>query len=193
MQKIYLASTSPRRKELMMQIVWNKFEVITSDYDEDNTLDIYPPKLALKHAKGKCKDVISKLDSGIVISADTLVFFQDKVLWKPKTPEIAKEYLCMISGKYLEVVTGFAVGDAETGNIISDYEISKLKIKNLSDKEIDNYIATWEPLDKAGAFAIQGKWAIFVEKIEGCYFNIVWLPLFRISEKLKNMGISIFE
>ncbi len=191
MQKIYLASGSPRRKELMTQLIWEKFEIITSEYEEDNTLDMFPPDLALLHAQEKCKDVISKLDSGIVISADTLVFFQDKVLWKPMKNEVAKEYLRMISWNYLEVVTGFAVGDASTSNIISAYEISKVKIKNLSDQEIDSYVATGEPLDKAGAFAIQWKWAIFVEKIEGCYFNIVWLPLFRLSEKLKQIGVSV--
>lgn len=98
-----------------------------------------------------------------------------------------------MSGKVVEVITGFAVINTQTNTEISDYEVTKVFIDDLSPDTIKSYVKTGEPLDKAGAFGIQEMWAILVKKIEGDYFNIVWLPLFKLNKALSQVGICIFK
>ncbi len=193
MPTIYLASGSPRRKELLTQLVWDNFKIIKSNYEEDNTLDMSPIDLALHHSLEKWKDVIKNLEEGIVISADTFVSFDNKVLWKPKTQEKAKEYLKKLSGKNIEVLTWYAVIDAKNKQKVQGCEVTKVKIGNLNDSIINSYVETWEPLDKAWAFGIQWKWAVIVEKMDGCYFNVVGLPLYRINQAFDKLWISVFD
>jgi len=193
MKKIILASVSERRKELLALLIGNNFEVVVSSYEEDNTLNLSPKDLVLLHSLEKGRDVAKSLTEGIVISADTLVVFENQVLGKPKTPEKAKEMLNKINGRTVEVLTGMAVIDIENKKELQNFEIAKIKIKKMSEQEIDGYIKTGEPLDKAGAFAIQGKGAVLIEKIDGDFFNVVGLPLFKLSNLLSQLGISIFD
>ncbi len=193
MKPIYLASGSPRRKELLRQLIGDNFEIIKSNYEEDNDLDMSPVDLALHNSIEKGRDVVGKLEKGIVISADTFITFNNKVLGKPNTPENARQFLKEISGQTVEVLTGYVVIDVETKQEVQGCEITKVKIGDLTDALIDAYIATGEPLDKAGSFAIQEKGAIIVEKIDGCYFNVVGLPLYKLNEALTKLGIYVFE
>ncbi len=193
MKKIYLASSSPRRKELLRQLIGDHFEIIKSNYEEDNSLDMSPVDLVLHHSIEKGRDAVKSLNEGIVISADTLVLFNNKVLGKPHTAKNARTFLKELSGKNIEVLTGYSLIDAETKQEVQGYEITKVKIGNLTDSLIDAYIKTGEPLDKAGAFGIQGKGVVIVEKIEGCYFNVVGLPLYRLNEALEKLGFSVFD
>ncbi|MDP2951516.1 MAG: Maf family nucleotide pyrophosphatase [bacterium] len=193
MQKIILASSSPRRKELMALLFGDNFEIITSAYEEDNTLNLPPKELVLLHSLEKGRDVAEKLQEGIVISADTLVAFENEVLGKPKTTQEAKEMLNEINGKIVEVLTGLAVIDAKNKKELQDFERAKIKIKQMTSQEISGYIGTGEPLDKAGAFAVQGKGAVLIEKIEGDFFGIVGLPLFKLNNLLNQLGISVFD
>ncbi|PIS39074.1 MAG: septum formation protein Maf [Candidatus Nealsonbacteria bacterium CG08_land_8_20_14_0_20_43_11] len=193
MKKIILASVSERRKELLALLIGNNFEIVVSSYEEDNTLNLSPKDLVLLHSLEKGRDVAKSLTEGIVISADTLVVFENQVLGKPKTPEKAKEMLNKINGRTVEVLTGMAVIDIENKKELQNFEIAKIKIKKMSEQEIDGYIKTGEPLDKAGAFAIQGKGAVLIEKIDGDFFNVVGLPLFKLSNLLSQLGISIFD
>jgi len=189
MKKLFLASASPRRKELL-ELIGLDFEVVPSDYEEDLNLKNNPSETVRNLALGKARNVAKKVKEGIVIGSDTVVVLKGKILGKPKSKEEAKEILGNISDRELEVYSGVALVEAEADRFLTDCVVSKVKIKKLSKEEIENYVATGEPLDKAGAFGIQGRGALIVEKIEGDYFNIVGLPLFKLSEMLKTFGIN---
>ncbi len=192
MKRIILASTSPRRHGLMQQIGLD-FEVIPSNYEEDMTMNMFSYKLVQTLAYGKAKEVANRVKSGIVIGADTFVTLGNKKLGKPKSKEDAKNMLRMQSGKMQKIYSGIAIIDVKSGKELIAYEVTKLKMKKLTKKEIDGYVATGEPLDKAGAFALQGLGAIFVEKVDGCYSNVIGLPLHLLANKLKEFNIDIFK
>ncbi|MFX1255472.1 MAG: Maf family nucleotide pyrophosphatase [Promethearchaeota archaeon] len=188
-----MASSSPRRKQLLQQLIGQNFEVKKSTYEETKELKTDPVELVLHHSLQKGKDVAKDFESGVVISADTVVIFDKKIQGKPNSEEEARKILRAISGKYIEVLSGIAVIDIDNNKEKQAHEWTKVKIKNLSEKEIEEYIESGEPLDKAGAFGIQEKGAIFIEKIDGCYSNVVGLPLYRLNSLLEQLGISIFD
>ena len=192
MKQIILASTSPRRHDLLRQIGL-KFKIVPSKYKEDMTLKLPPHKLAMFLARGKAQEVAERRKSGIIIGVDTFVVFGKEVIGKPHNKVNAKKTLQKISGKTLKVYSGVAIIDAKTKKEIIDYEISKVKIRKITSSEIKKYIATKEPLDKAGAFGMQGLGAIFVTKIDGCYSNVVGLPLHNLAKNLSKMGIDVFS
>jgi septum formation protein len=161
--KIILASTSPRRKELLARIL-EKFEVKPSDYEEDMTLKLIPSELARTLSYGKAAEV-AKREEGIIIGSDTFISLDGEVLGKPHTPEKAKLMLRKISRKTHEIYTGLAIINTETKQEIKEYEITKITFKELSEKEIEEYIETGEPLDKAGAYALQSLAKKFIMKI----------------------------
>lgn len=175
---LILASASPRRKELL-RLITDDFKVVTADVDETvpDDIDIFeaPCYLALKKAKA----VFENNKNSVIIGADTAVFLGVKMLGKPESEENAEKMLSSLSGKEHLVITGCAV--------ISEREIKTfsvktyVKFKSLTKKEIKDYIATGEPMDKAGAYGIQGKGALFVEKINGDYYNVVGLPVEKLN------------
>ena len=189
MKKIYLASGSPRRKELLESINLD-FEIISNDFEEIFNAEDSPVDTVKNLSLGKAENAANKLEEGIVIGADTLVFFNGKILGKPKDKKEAINTLKTLSGQELEVYTGVALVDLESNNFLVDYGVSKLKIKDLTENEILNYVATEEPLDKAGSFGPQNKGALIIEKIEGDYSNILGLPLLKLSEMLKKFGVN---
>jgi septum formation protein len=189
-QKIILASTSPRRRDLLKQIGLD-FEIMPSEYEEDMTLKMSNKKLVKTLAYGKAEAVAKKLKSGVVIGSDTFVVFEGKRLGKPKDKKEAEKMLNNISGKWVKIYTGLAIIDVARKKELLDCEVGKVKIKSLDKKEIATYIATGEPLDKAGAFAVQERGAIFIEKVQGCFTGIIGLPLNRLYVNLKKLGINI--
>ena len=191
-QQIILASSSPRRKELLKQIGLD-FKIMPSDYEEDMTMKMSHKKLAKVLAYGKAKDVADKIKIGVVIGTDTFLVFGDKRIGKPKDKKDAKKTLSLLSGKTLRIYSGIAIIDIKNNKEITDVEITKVKFKKLNKKEIDGYIKTKEPLGKAGAFGIQGIGAVFIEKIDGCYSNVVGLPLFNLYKNLNKLNIDIFS
>jgi len=182
-KKIILASASPRRKELLTK-AGLVFDVVLSDYEEDMNLLLSPRELAKHLSKGKAESVAEKHADAIVISADTFIVYEEQVIGKPHTPEKAKEILQMLSGKAHSVITGFTVMEKE-GNSISRAEETLVFMKNLTDEIINAYIATGEPLDKAGAYAAQGLGGALVERIEGDIENVVGLPTKEVLAVLK--------
>jgi len=187
---IILASASPRRQQLLSQLGL-KFSVEPSCVEEkpDLSLDFGP--LAAKMAFQKAVAVAEKHKEGLVIGADTIVVLDDKILGKPGTANDAEAMLKSLSGRWHKVYTGLSLIDAATKRYICDFEESRVKFKDLSYCEIQNYIKTGEPMDKAGAYGIQGKGALFIEKIEGDYYNIVGLPVFKLSKMLKEFNIVL--
>lgn len=187
MKRIILASASPRRKELLKKIGL-KFTVDASKYKEDSILNMPPKKLANFLSLQKAKDVAKRYKNAIVIAADTLVVLGNEILGKPHTETGAKKMLMKLNGKVHLVITGFAIVDTDTNKTVTKSVETKVYFKQLTVKEIDNYVKTKEPLDKAGAYGIQEKASAFVEKIEGDFFNVVGLPLNALTCELKKFG-----
>lgn len=186
MRKIILASQSPRRRELLENI-GIEFEVKIDSSPEivDETLDISEIVKSLSAKKAENVSKIMDDEDCIVIAADTVVAFDDKILGKPESEEDAANTLKMLSGNIHFVYTGISVLDNKTGKIISDFEKTKVRFRELSDTEIRGYVKSGEPMDKAGSYGIQGLGSMFVEKICGDYFNIVGLPICKLCGILK--------
>ncbi len=190
MKKIILASGSPRRKELLEKIGL-QFEVAASDIEEDLANGLPPRKLAEKLSLEKAVAAAKKYPDAVIIAADTIGVFDGKIIGKPHTPAEAVEMLSMLSGKSHLVVTGYTILDTGTQKSVTKSVETKVDFRSLTGAEIEAYVATGEPLDKAGAYAIQGLGALIVEKIEGDYYNVIGLPLSSLMESLKDFGLKI--
>ncbi len=176
-EMIILASQSPRRKEILTQIDI-PYEAIASNSDETIPPNVPYTEVPALLAERKALSV-SELNPGrLVFAFDTLVFLDEIPLSKPSNKEEAYTMLSGLSDRDHEVITGIAV--AKNGTIIEkDREITRVFFKKLMSEEIDNYIITKEPNDKAGSYGIQGKGAAFVKRVEGCYYNVVGLPVYK--------------
>lgn len=191
-KKIILASASPRRRQLLANAGF-RFTAIDSGYKEDMTLLMPPKKLTNFLALGKGQSVVKKLKRGVVIASDTIVALDQKVLGKPKNIAEAKSFLRKLSGRANSVITSLVIIDVETGKkFIKAYE-AKVYFRKMSETEIDYYIKTGEPMDKAGAYAIQGYGSAFIEKVVGDYFTVVGLPIFELVKELKKFGIDVIK
>jgi septum formation protein len=193
MRRIILASASPRRKELLKQLIGDNFLVYPSSYEEPPQPGLSPEELLMKHSVEKARDVAKHFNSGIIISADTSVICEGEILGKPHLPEKAEKMLEKLSGREIQVITGLTVLDLDSAQEISESESTNIRMAKISKEQISAYVRTGEPLDKAGAFAAQGKGAVLVEKVEGDFFNAVGLPLFRLGKILERLGVSVFE
>ena len=189
-RKIILASGSPQRKKLL-ETIGLDFEIEKSNYKEDISEKIPAYKLAQKLALGKAQDVAQKHKNAIIIGADSFVVLGKEFLGKPRTPQKAKEILKKISGKKHQLITGIAIIDTKRNKIFTDYEITEVWLKKLNAKEINSYVKTKEPLDKAGGYAIQGIGSILIEKINGNYTNVVGLPINKVYKYLLKLGVNI--
>lgn len=183
-----LASASERRQELLKRIV-KDFSVMVSEFDEDivkktGSVSEYVQEIAL----GKAKDIMNKVnEDSIIIAADTVVSLDEKILGKPKNYKEAYDMLHSLSNNAHKVYTGVIVINTKTKVILKDAVETKVFFSNLSSDEINSYIETGDPFDKAGAYGIQGMAGVFVEKIEGCYYNVVGLPLNRLNKMIKKV------
>ena len=184
MEKVCLASSSPRRRELLEQ-VGIPFEVVTSTYEETNQCYGSPVELVERQAEGKA--MAASVDGILqpVIGADTIVAYGNRVLGKPEDEENARRMLHLLSGKVHSVITGVCIRYDQC--VHTFHCETKVHFYTLSDDDIDAYIKTGEPMDKAGAYGIQGKGALFVERIEGSYTNVVGLPVEMVAKALKNI------
>lgn len=189
---VILASASERRKELLQRIL-KDFKIIISDFDEASVSYIddcaeYVKDIAL----GKAKSVASKIDNPcFVIGCDTIVYHKGKVLGKPKNEKEAYDMLMALSGDKHEVYSGVAIIDTKTQNVVQDYVCTEVYFSKLSMEQVMSYINSGEPMDKAGAYGIQGNGGVFVEKIQGCYYNVVGLPLNKLYFLLRDMGVNL--
>ena len=189
---VVLASASARRQELLKRLV-EEYQVIVSDFDEssiqfNNDCGSYVMELA----RGKALSVARGLNSAsLVIGCDTIVAYGGSVLGKPLDREDAFSMLKMLSGKKHQVYSGIALVNRSSGQMMSDYVMTEVKFDQMSEDEIRDYIATGEPMDKAGAYGIQGHGGVFVEEIHGCYYNVVGLPLNKLKNMIKGMGVNL--
>lgn len=189
---IILASASPRRTELLQQIGL-VHRVITSDSQECLQKNKSPEENVLALARYKAENVSRLVDTGLVIGADTIVVCDGLILGKPSSLQEARMMLGRLSGRMHQVMTAVAIVDASGKQPIWQcVETTKVTFKPLTEKMMKWYLATNESLDKAGAYGIQGYGALLVEKIEGCYFNVVGLPLGRLAQGLAKFGVDIY-
>ena len=180
---IVLASSSPRRKELLENLNIN-FKVIPSNVEEIMIENEKPEALAMRLAFTKAFDIASKNKDSIVIGADTIVVLNGSVLGKPKDENDAFNMLKNLSNTYHQVITAVSLIRLNDEKKVVDYVVSDVKFKKIDDEKIKRYIYTKEPLDKAGAYGIQGYGSLLVEEIKGDYFNIVGLPISKLDEML---------
>lgn len=182
MMKIILASASPRRQELLKYIV-PEFEVIPADIDETLPADIPAEKCAEYLACQKARHIAEKYPDCIVIGSDTVVIIDGVILGKPADESDAERMLKMLSGKSHKVVTGVCIARGDASESFSCE--TRVKFYPLSDEEILEYISTGEPMDKAGAYGIQGYGSVLVEGIEGDFFNVMGLPAASLKRRLE--------
>ncbi|NMB48557.1 septum formation inhibitor Maf [Candidatus Kuenenbacteria bacterium] len=191
-RQIILASKSPRRKRLLEQI-GVKFTVHESAYEEDMHAKDDPYELAKFLALKKAQDVARHYPDAIVIGADTFTVYQGKFVGKPKDAADAKSILQDFSGNSHEVVTGFAVIDTRTGEIVNGYGKAESFFRELTAEEIDAYIATGEPFDMAGAYGFMDKGAVLMAGVKGDFYSIIGLPITQVYLALKKMGVKFWE
>ena len=184
-----LASGSPRRKELL-ELMGLEFKVIVSQADEDSVSkdlkpELYVQELALLKASATAKEVLRNKNA-VIISADTIVTLDGQILGKPKDEDDAFNMLSKLSGREQEVYTGYCVMRISDGKAVCGKVRTKVKFKDLSDDKIRGYINSGEPMDKAGAYGIQGLGSLLIEKIDGDYFNVVGLPISALADTLED-------
>lgn len=189
---IILASSSPRRKEILGNTNL-KFKIIKSNIDEVILSKESPYQVVMRLAYEKSMDIAYSNRDKLIIGADTVVCLDDVILGKPKDELEAIEMIKKLSGKTHQVITGISLINLDANKKIIDYVVSYVKFKKLSHEDIIDYIQTNESLDKAGAYGIQGYGALLVEEIKGDYFNIVGLPISKLSDLLKkHFSINLF-
>ena len=183
--KIILASKSPRRAEILRAVGW-AFETRAANIDETRHESEDAISYVKRLAQEKAATIARHVPDGVVLGADTVVVIAGEILGQPRDDEDARRMLTLLSGKWHEVLTGVALVRSESQSLV-DHENTRGRFCELSREEIDWYVSTGEPRDKAGAYAIQGQGAIFIEGIEGDYFNIVGLPVRLVYEMLQRM------
>ncbi|MBE5039770.1 Maf family protein [Ructibacterium gallinarum] len=194
MKTVVLASGSPRRRELLKRVL-PEFEVMADDGEEELIPGENPEETVRRLAMQKAENTAKRLKKdALILAADTVVVLGEKILGKPDDEDEAFAMLFSLSGKTHRVYTGLAVVDTKTGKKVSDFVVTKVRFRSLSEAEIHSYIRSGEPMDKAGAYGIQKIGALFIESIDGDYFNVVGLPLCRLGIILKeSFGIDLME
>jgi len=192
-RKIILASASPQRKKLLA-LAGFKFRVIPSRVEEAHQITTTCAALVKHNALIKAEDVASRLKEGLVIGSDTVVFDGKKrIIGKPKNLAAAKAILKDFFKNPHWVYTGVAIIDIKTGRRLIDYEKTKVFMTPLADEEIRAYHEKTPPMDKAGGFDIEGRGSLFIHRIEGCYTNVIGLPMAKLRLMLKEFGVSVLR
>jgi len=190
--RIVLASASPRRRELLA-LLCSDFDVVPSEYDEpQHSAGTSPIEHVLHSASAKAEEIARKMPDAVVIGADTIVALGEEILGKPADADDARRMLRHLSGRKHHVITGLCI-KGPGGETLSGYEITEVKFRELSEDMIERYVSTGEPMDKAGAYAIQGLGAPLIEGIKGDYFNVVGLPIYKLSLLLERLGFQVLS
>jgi septum formation protein len=184
--KLILASGSPRRKELLKKLQI-PFQIITSNTDETISAHLSPEEAVVELASRKAMTVYNQYQDSAVIGADTIVALDGEILGKPKNREHAKTMLSKLSGRTHEVFTGVAV--INNGQTSTFYEKTDVAFWELSENDVEHYLDSGEPFDKAGAYGIQGFGALFVKRINGDYYSVVGLPVSRLARLLRDLKL----
>lgn len=191
-KQLILASKSPRRKTILSDLKI-PFKVVVADTTENHPNHLSPEQIVADNAMAKAEAVSLGIDQGYIIGADTIVVFNGEVLIKPCDYNHAKETLQKLSGNTHKVYTGVAVYDSETNRSNTGICCTEVTFENIDDEHLDIYINSVYPYDKAGAYAIQGLGALVVKSINGCFFNVMGLPVVTLDTLLRRFGVSLFD
>jgi septum formation protein len=192
MRKLVLASSSPRRKALL-QSLGIDYTVEHSSFQETAVKNKSPKNHVQGNALGKAQTVARNHNDALIIGADTVVVYQGMIMGKPKDLKDAVAMLSMLQGNAHDVYTGLAVIDTWSNKTIANYEKTRVIMRALTPKEINSYLKCINPLDKAGAYAIQKYGSLIIEKISGCYYNVVGFPIAKLEEMLLSIGVTLFD
>ena len=191
-QKLILASKSPRRAEILQAVGW-PFEAVAANVDETRAPDEDAVSYVERLAQTKAATVAERVPGSLVLGADTIVVVDGEILGQPHDAAKARRMLKLLNDKWHEVLTGVAIindrAEADT-RVLIDHAVTRVRFGQMSEAEIDWYVSTHEPLDKAGAYAIQGHAALFIEEVQGDYFNIVGLPIRLVYELLNKTNLT---
>lgn len=191
MSPIVLASASPRRRALLAALGL-EFEVIPSRADEVFLGN--PCEIVVLNARIKRDDVAARLETpSLVIAADTLVFLDEDVLGKPADLDEARAMLSRLSGRTHQVITGLALIDTACGKMVEGHEATDVTFRSLAPDEIDRFVRAVRPTDRAGAYTVDGPGALLVERYDGCYQNVLGLPIVRLDALMRQYGYSLFD
>ena len=185
---IILASQSPRRKELLERMGLSDFAIIPARGDENCPPGCTPAGLVEELSRRKCAEVAAAHPDALVIAADTVVEIDGRILGKPHSEEQAAEMLRLLSGRENRVYSGLTV--ARGGEAVTEHEVTPVRFRPLSEADIRHYIATGEPMDKAGAYGVQGYGCVLVEGVFGDYYNVMGLPVCRLARLLARFGVD---
>lgn len=188
--KLVLASASPRREEILKKLNL-KFTIVPAKIEEDSFDAADPVELVKTLALEKAKTVSKLVEDVLIIAADTVVVQNGQILGKPEDELEAKKMLRQLSSRQHQVITGLTVLNSQTEASLVEYNITDVTMGKISEKEIENYISTGEPLDKAGAYAIQGFGGLFIKEIKGSYYSVMGLPIHQLKELLNNFNYGI--
>ncbi len=192
MQEIILASASPRRKQLLEQIGLT-FSCLPADVDEEGILTSSPRELVSQLAWDKARAVTEHCENAIIIAADTVVVLDEMIMGKPANREDAFQKLTLLSGREHQVLTGICVINQNNNSHATEVELTRVTFRYLSSNEIQAYLDHGEWVDKAGGYGIQGLGALLIDKIDGCYFNVVGLPLSKLYQLLYKQGVNLLR
>jgi septum formation protein len=194
-RELVLASGSPRRQAMLKELQLS-FQVITSEIDESLPDDISPAEAVQLLALQKAKAVAPLCSSALVIAADTVVALDGKILGKPADSEEAYQMLFSLQGRVHQVYSGIALLEVDQGEVLREQTQARqtdVWMRPLSKEKLDWYVQTGEPLDKAGAYGIQGFGACLIDRIEGCYFNVVGMSISLLDQMMEEFGYSMFD
>jgi len=187
-EPLILASASPRREELLSRFAL-PFRIVPSRYDEES-LDLPPEETVLYLARCKAKEVATR-ETGLIIAADTIVVLDGMILGKPINQDDARFMLQHLSGRCHRVLTGLVILESPSGRVSEGIEVTSVWFRSLEEKELARYLASGEYVDKAGSYAAQGMAAAFISRIEGCYHNVIGLPLHLLDSMLRTFDLSL--
>jgi septum formation protein len=191
MRRLILASMSRPRRRLLKQ-VGVVFRCARARVKEEKKLKGRCDEFVMRNALRKAEDVASRLRSGVVIGADTVVLVGKSIIGKPRSMKDAVRTLRILSRRPQWVYTGIAVVDIDNRRAYTDCEKTKVYMYPLTDKEIKHYFTKISPFDKAGSFDVQGPGSVFIDRVEGCFYNVVGLPLAKLARLLEKTGIKVF-
>ena len=185
--KLILASGSPRRAEILTSVGW-EFTKDAADIDEAQVKGESPEDYVQRLAKEKAEAIAKKYNEGTVLGADTTVLIDDRIIGKPSDSDDARRMIKMLSGNWHEVLTGVAIIEVQTLKSFVGIRRTRVKFARMSDEEIEFLVEKGQPLDKAGGYAVQAQAALFIEEIEGDYWNVVGLPISLVYKLVKNLS-----
>jgi septum formation protein len=192
MKRLILASQSQRRRDLLTAMHLN-FDVISSNYEEDMSLDLSPVELVTRFAKGKALDVAQNHPDSVIIGADVILYTDKRKYGKPKDKQEAENFLRELSDSEINIITGYAIIDLNKNKEIIDTDLCTVQMRKLTEKEIFTYLQKEEYQDKAGALAFQGMAMAFAKEMTGNFSNILGLPIYKLIRDLKQFGINPFD